>query len=84
MPYFDPMKQPGGPRKDQVCSIGSFTFEDVDRQALMTNSALREQKTVHLSEIYTKYIKIDLYQPYENIKNIFNQVSLVSVSCIGM
>ena len=40
-------------------------------------------KTIHLSDIYTQYLKIDLYQPYDNDKNIFQQVALVSVSCIG-
>ena len=44
---------------------------------------MREMKTVHLSDIYTQFIKIDLYQPYDNEQNIFHQVSLISVSCIG-
>lgn len=44
---------------------------------------MREMKTIHLTEIYTQYIKLDLYQPYDNDLNIFNQVSLISVSCIG-
>ena len=28
-------------------------------------------KTVHLSDIYTQFIKVDLYQPYEHPNNIF-------------
>lgn len=44
---------------------------------------MREMKTVHLQDIYTQYIKIDLHQPFINEKNVFNQVSLISVSCIG-
>jgi len=40
-------------------------------------------KTVHLNDIYTQYIKLDLYQPYDSLSNVFNQVSLISVSCIG-
>lgn len=44
---------------------------------------MREMKTVHLSDIYTQFVKIDLYQPYDHPHNIFQQVGLVSVSCIG-
>lgn len=68
IPYFDPKSQPDGPRKDQVCRIGHFSFEDIDRSA---PKQMREMKTVHLSDIYTQFVKIDLYQPYEHPQNIF-------------
>lgn len=82
IPYFDPKTQPDGPTTDQVARIGNFSFENID--PTMKPKLMREMKTVHLSDIYTQYIKIDLYQPYENSLNIFQQVSLVSVSCIGL
>ena len=68
IPYFDPGSQPEGPRREQVCHIGHFSFEDVDRSAF---KPMREMKTVHLSDIYTQFIKVDLYQPYDNEHNIF-------------
>lgn len=68
------------PLSEQVCRIGTFTFDDADRYS---SSPSREMKTVHLTDIYTQYIKLDLYQPYDNPQNIFQQVSLISVSCVG-
>ena len=69
IPYFDPSSQPDGPRADQISRIGHFSFEDVDKY---DDKLMREMKTVHLNEIYTQYIKIDLYQPYDHARNIFN------------
>lgn len=39
-------------------------------------------KTVHF-DAYAQYIKLCLYQPFENKLNIFDQVSLISISAIG-
>ena len=84
MPYYNESKQQYGPRRDQLNEIGSFRFEDCDYESVRTGKGVRELKTVHLSDIYTKYLKIDLFQPFENMRNVFNQVSIISLSCIGM
>lgn len=68
IPYFDPKGQPDGPRRDQICKIGHFSFEDFDRGSSKTT---REMKTVHFTDIYTQYIKMDIYQPYDHPDNIF-------------
>ena len=34
-------------------------------------------------DVIAQYLKITLYQPYENKMNIFNQVGLISVQVIG-
>ena len=84
VPHFNYAKQQYGPRRDQLKSIGSFSFEDCDPEVLQTGHGVRELKTVHLSDIYTRYLKIDLFHPFENRRNVFNQVSLISVTAVGM
>jgi hypothetical protein len=69
IPYFDPRSQPNGPRKDQVKRIGSFTFNCAPRNATHPN---RETKNIQIADIFTQYIKLDCFQPYDHEQNIFN------------
>lgn len=58
--------------------IGHFSLDDNIR----TNYQARELKTVYLEQ-YCQYVKIVMSKNHLNQFNIFNQVGLVSINCIG-
>jgi len=50
----------------QFVRVGYLGFDDNER----TGFTAREMKTVHV-DVYCQYVKLALYQPYENKLNIF-------------
>ena len=54
--------------------IGYFHFDDNQSSDFQA----REMKSVFV-DVTTQYLKLVLYQPYQNKMNIFDQVGLVSV-----
>lgn len=58
--------------------LGHFSLDDNVR----TNYQARELKTVYLEE-HCQYLKLVLHKNHLNQFNIFNQVGLVSVQCLG-
>ena len=80
IPYQNPELGSYG-QAEEVLRIGSFGFENPYYRPGEKPS--REMKTVHLQDIYTQFVKLVIYQPYENSNNVFHQVGIVSISCIG-
>jgi centrosomal protein CEP104 len=58
--------------------LGHFSLDDNMR----TNYQARELKTVYLEQ-YCQYLKIVMNKCHLNNFNIFNQVGIVSINCIG-
>ena len=58
--------------------MGHFSLDDNMR----TNYQARELKTVYLEQ-YCQYLKIVMTKCHLNNFNIFNQVGIVSINCIG-
>jgi centrosomal protein CEP104 len=58
--------------------LGHFSLDDNVR----TNYQARELKTVYL-ESYCQYLKIVCTKNHINNFNIFNQVGLISINCMG-
>ncbi|CDW78329.1 UNKNOWN [Stylonychia lemnae] len=58
--------------------IGYFSFNENSRSEFQA----REMKTLHV-DFLAQYIKMVIYQPYENRLNLFQQVGIISMSMIG-
>jgi hypothetical protein len=58
--------------------LGHFSLDDNVR----TNYQARELKTVYLEE-HCQYLKIVLQKNHLNNLNIFNQVGIVQLNCVG-
>ena len=59
--------------------LGSFQFSDNSQ----TSFTARELKSVSLSHVITRYIKVSIRGCHSNAGNQFNQVGLVSLKIIG-
>eukprot|EP00347_Sterkiella_histriomuscorum_P005376 403356849 len=67
-----------GLSSDQYLRIGYFQYNDNSR----SDYQAREMKTLHV-DVLAQYLKIVLYQPFDNKLNLFQQVGIVSLQLIG-